>query len=71
MTIIFFENKNTRATLATKINKNQGIVFKDNWRQFLLSINDNSRFTFCSCPNECNALHWWAEQNENYLLTTT
>ena len=28
MTIIFFWNKNTRATLATKINKNQGIVLK-------------------------------------------
>ena len=28
MTIIFFENKNTRATLAKKINKNQGIVLK-------------------------------------------
>ena len=28
----------------------------------LIRLYVNSRFTFCSCPNECNVLHWWAEQ---------
>ena len=54
--VIFFETKIRSATLATKINKNQGFVFKTigvNW----LSIFVNSRIIFCSCPNECNELH--------------
>ena len=47
--------------LATKINKNQGLVLKTigvnfvvNYRQFKIYL--------LFYPNECNALHWWAEQ---------
>ena len=58
---LVFVTKIRSATLATKILKNQGLVLKTIGVNFVVNYGQ-FKIYLLFCPNECNALHWWAEQ---------
>ena len=64
---LVFVTKIRSATLATKINKNQGLVLKTIGVNFVVNYGQ-FKIYLLFCPYECNALHWWAKQNKIFIL---
>jgi hypothetical protein len=61
---LFFE---TKIRFATKIIKNQGVIFNDNCCQFLMSIIVNSGILFVFALMKCSQAAF-GEQNKNRII---